>query len=341
MIGIRADANNEIATGHIMRCMSIGTQLVNMGEEIVFLVADLYAKDILEERRFPYICLCSDWKNKKDEIPNLKRIIEQNKIEVLLLDSYEVTSSYMQNLRKITRLVYMDDLYAFPYGVDAIINDAVGVKEEMYPYASENGTQLWLGTPYISIREEFRNKYIDIHTHVKNIIFTTGGADQEHVCQSFLQYILEKNLFPDITFHIVVGKFFTQVELLEQLQRSRTGVILHKNVKRMSEIMMQCDMAISAGGNTLNELCVLGIPTICFSTADNQVEGIQMFADKKLMLTNGDVRDNPGFFDCLIKQVDRLMVDYDLRKQMSEREKAMIDGNGAYRIAKNLIELKS
>ena len=34
------------------------------------------------------------------------------------------------------------------------------------------------------------------------------------------------------------------------------------NIKNMAEIMLNNDLAISAGGNTLYELCVCGIPTI-------------------------------------------------------------------------------
>lgn len=40
--------------------------------------------------------------------------------------------------------------------------------------------------------------------------------------------------------------------------------------KKMSELMQQCDMAVSAAGSTLYELCACGMPTITYVLADNQ-----------------------------------------------------------------------
>ena len=40
MIGIRVDANNKTAMGHIMRCLAIAKQLYALGKKIIFLVSD-------------------------------------------------------------------------------------------------------------------------------------------------------------------------------------------------------------------------------------------------------------------------------------------------------------
>lgn len=40
MIYFRTDANEKIATGHVMRCMTIAFQLQKMGEKIKFLFRD-------------------------------------------------------------------------------------------------------------------------------------------------------------------------------------------------------------------------------------------------------------------------------------------------------------
>ena len=50
MIGIRADANEVVATGHIMRCMTIAGQLKKLGEEVIFFLADDYGISMLEEK---------------------------------------------------------------------------------------------------------------------------------------------------------------------------------------------------------------------------------------------------------------------------------------------------
>ena len=40
MFYIRADANNEIATGHVMRCMSIADEMRQNNINVCFLTAD-------------------------------------------------------------------------------------------------------------------------------------------------------------------------------------------------------------------------------------------------------------------------------------------------------------
>ena len=49
-IYIRADMNEVIATGHIMRCLSIADAAKEMGKETVFIVADEKPIEILKKR---------------------------------------------------------------------------------------------------------------------------------------------------------------------------------------------------------------------------------------------------------------------------------------------------
>ena len=48
MVFIRADANDYIATGHIMRCRTIAYRLAELGEKVEFLVSDEESTKLLE-----------------------------------------------------------------------------------------------------------------------------------------------------------------------------------------------------------------------------------------------------------------------------------------------------
>ena len=47
MIYVRADGNGKIGMGHIMRCIAISREVVEMGEEVTFILAGEEAREIV------------------------------------------------------------------------------------------------------------------------------------------------------------------------------------------------------------------------------------------------------------------------------------------------------
>ena len=56
MIGIRTDANDKIAMGHLVRCMSIARQLRKKHLEVVFILSENDAEEFIIENGFRLIC---------------------------------------------------------------------------------------------------------------------------------------------------------------------------------------------------------------------------------------------------------------------------------------------
>ena len=50
MLYVRADMNNIIATGHIMRCLAIADAAADLGEDTTFILADDKAAGFIQER---------------------------------------------------------------------------------------------------------------------------------------------------------------------------------------------------------------------------------------------------------------------------------------------------
>lgn len=57
-------------------------------------------------------------------------------------------------------------------------------------------------------------------------------------------------------------------------------MVLHCDVKDMAGLMTACQLAVTAGGTTIYELSVLGVPFVCFSYAENQ-EGLTEWLGKQ------------------------------------------------------------
>ena len=104
---------------------------------------------------------------------------------------------------------------------------------------------------------------------------------------------------------------------------------------------MQEHLAFSAGGTTLYELCAVGVPSVSYSMADNQIPGVKAFDQAGLIPWIGDIRNNPEFFDRAIEKLLSLADDAQARREQSMKMRMAIDGAGANRIASALTQLTS
>lgn len=116
------------------------------------------------------------------------------------------------------------------------------------------------------------------------------------------------------------------------------NIHFYQAVEHMKEYMMEADIAISAGGTTLYELCACGTPTITYSFADNQLNNVLQFQEDELMDYAGDVRDMDVFKNAEIL-LDKYDESVELRKERSTKMQSLVDGKGSERIVKELLKL--
>lgn len=329
MIYIRADGNTEIGTGHIMRCLSITEMVLEMGGSCTFIVADREMVSLLATKEIPYICLGSVWNDLDRETDQMERLIREMNIRSLLVDSYFVTADYLSRLNRLTRVLYMDDLNAFEYPCSALVNYNIYADPQNYVYCSK----VFMGSQYAPVRKEFRNlPKPRIREKMQDVLITVGGSDAYNVAGQMIKILKQHDQLDDVKFHVVAGRLNRNIEELEELAKQNAGIVIYKNVQQMSELMLACDAAISAGGSTLYELCACGTPTVCFAWADNQLEAIQAFEAQGIMLNAGDIRRQNGFFEGVIHHLDSL-ADCGIRQGLSNKMRSIVDGRGAERLA--------
>lgn len=340
MIGIRVDANNIISTGHAMRCIAIEQGLRELGQKAVFFVADRSAMDFLVTKGYESVCLETDWRNKEEELSKLIKYIQEYKMNKLIVDSYQVTKRYFEKLHKWTKVIYIDDLNEDKYSLSMLVNYGLNISEKDYKHYNQEEVKLLLGRKYVPLRKEFRSQEIIFKEHVTDVLITSGGSDNLCIVEKLSKKIIAMKSWMNIRFHIVVGNFFVNCPNLKRLADKTSNLILYYEVKDMSEIMLKCDIAISAGGTTLAELCALGMPSVCFAIADNQLKGIEAYRKAKVMLSAGDVRTGvEAAVDNILQKLDNLIKDNDLRNEIYGNMQGFIDGNGAIRVAQNIIKL--
>ena len=135
---------------------------------------------------------------------------------------------------------------------------------------------------------------------------------------------------------LVVGPHNQQVASLRRQAASKPWVDLYENVANMADLMSSCQLAVSASGSTLWELFALGVPRVVLSLAQNQVPLAQAAAEHGAAINMGDAADLDP--EDLTKACERLIEDQTARQAQADAGRALVDGQGALRVAQALKE---
>ena len=155
MILIIADANEQIGTGHIMRCISIATALSQLGEEVLFITADHNPDLILSHHGFHSVCLDSKYTDFDNGIDTIKKIINQLNARMLIVDSYYVTNNFFAAVSQLIKTVYIDDYNSACWDIHYLINYNIYASDYDYSQYKPEYTKLLLTPYYAPLRKEF------------------------------------------------------------------------------------------------------------------------------------------------------------------------------------------
>ena len=339
MILFRADGNKEIGTGHVMRCLSIADALKNLGETSEFVSADANMKALITGRGYVCNILHTDFSDMDKEIDALLRQETFKTAKMIIVDSYYASDNYLYNLSAHKKTAYIND-YLTVRPVDVNINYNVFADSEKVSNREEGIKSVEImGPKYAPLRQEFQDlNAIDIKEDARNILFLAGGSDPLHVALNFANELMNQS--DDNHYNIVVGSLSEDLDAIKDIaDRSEGRIEVKHNVSDMKSLMTSSDLAVSAAGSTLYELCACGVPTINYILADNQRLVSESFRDKEVMLSAGDVRNNPFFYNNLYSMITDLSKDEKKRRELSKKAHNLIDGNGARRIAVELEEI--
>lgn len=343
MIWIRADANREIGMGHLMRCLSVADALRSLNTEALFITADEEAAGLLAGRGYEYRILHTPYREPETELPSLLSMLAEDKPSLLLIDSYFVTESYLRQLRSVVKTAYMDDCANLPCPADIVINyniyaDKTDYRDMFSSDEDTRGIKLLLGPSYAPLRPEFAQTTYEIRQPVRHILVTTGGSDQYDLACQFVERAVTDSGLNALHYHVVSGAFNPHLAHLTDIADRHHNVHIHQNVQDMASLMRSCDIAVTAGGSTMYELCAAGVPIVSFSFVENQTRLVQCFFNKKITAFGGDYqKDGNSMFDDLLPALKNLAADVEHRRELSRKGRRLVDGQGATRLASMLL----
>ena len=353
-VAIRVDSSICIGSGHLMRCLTLASELIECGHEVAFicrkiqgnfnnlikelsfLLFELSPIDI-DQIKFTYLEWLSE--NWSDEIPELTLILESYKPDLLVVDHYALDEKWERKLTPFTKKLFViDDLANRKHHCDYLLDQTVARTADAYSKLVSSKTCLLLGAEYALLRPEFK-KWRDtslgqrVETKVEKILVTLGGVDEKNYTGRVLNVLKQFISVVDshISVTIILGESAPNVALVEAKAKALScSVQVLRNVTNMAEIMSSSDLCIGAAGSTSWERCCLGLPSFILVIADNQ-----RFIAERLDEKNAAIFIDEPIEKKLLEQLIKL--DNLKMKKLSANSASLIDGLGASRIIEKLL----
>ena len=129
---------------------------------------------------------------------------------------------------------------------------------------------------YLPLRKEFWDvPDKEIKKEIRSILITFGGDDFRNMTPKILKFLNKE--FKDIKKEVVIGKGFKNLDSIKNAMDENTNLNYYPSANEMKNLMLNCDIAISAGGQTLYELARCGTPSISIAIAENQLGNVKGF----------------------------------------------------------------
>ncbi len=364
----RVDYSLHIGLGHLMRCLTLANALklqdvssyficrqlpgrhqnlvLEDGHELIYLATPSGSLSVENSADSYENWLGVPWQQDADET---LAVIHKRQLKPawLIIDHYGIDYKWQNRLRSTkARILVIDDLANRKHSCDILLDSNYLRSETDYSNLVSESTRLYTGPDYVLLRPEFsqiretvdlagwRKKVIG---GIKNILVFMGGADESNSTQEVLAGIARVDWNEKPAVDVVVGPLFECLDELKSfISRLDVEVTMHVSTRKMADLMLKADLAVGAAGSATWERCCLGLPTISLELADNQHfansrlagNGLVKCLDKNVPVSNG-----------IKKAISELLLDKSSLVEISMKSLKLVDGKGAQRIARMVMEL--
>lgn len=328
------EANERIASGHLMECLVCRQYLKQRGVENDLLVnADMPAA--LKSRiHGDYFTYQSDIQK---EIGFFNEFIKGKKYDKVLFNLRKIENDFLLQINKNNEMliICIDEFGNRRLDADIIVNPMIGERYWQY----DTRAKLYCGAEYLVLPmelQEFRNKHKEISERIEKITVSMGGADVGNTTCRLAKWL--PLIDDDLEINLVLGGAYQKEKELKMLVETNDKIKIFSNISYLDRLLFESDLAFCAGGNTLHELAIMGVPTIVVPSMPHEIQ-------------NGKVFESAGFSFCgsiaeqfsyqeLLSLLDQIR-EKKVRTNMRDAGKKLADGKGYERIYNIISKVKN
>ena len=309
----RLRANREVGSGHLHHCLQIADELADHRLQFLLRDCDPFVAELLSAQGYEHqdeTDVGADLVRLAGEGPNLvvNDVLDTTEAEVLA----ERAAGF--------KVVNVEDLGPGTRFADWVVNALYPVRDGAVEHAA------W-GPDYATLRSEFLAlPPKQVRERPERVLITFGGTDPSRLALRCARLLAGE---VDASVRVARGPGASSDEFPPGAEVLEFGI-------SMADEMMAADLAITSAGRTVYEAAAAGTPLVVLAANAREATHAHLgYEQGVVFLGLGSLVDD----EQITETVKRLLADPALRRELSTRLRASIDGRGAARIGNRIREL--
>ncbi len=335
-IAFRADASLEIGTGHVMRCLTLAEALRNRGAKVVFVCSEHpgHLCDLINEKGFRVFRLGIE--QESDARQSLNALASDFVWDWVIVDHYALDIRWESVMRKLTKnIMVIDDMADRQHDCDILLDQNLFEDiSDRYSNLVGPNTVKFLGPRYALLRQEFSDHRPDRIRNVpdkrKRILVSFGGADMPNAAGRIMS-ALKNEIKHHIDIDVIAGMTNPNFKSLMEICKGSENIRLFRNVDHMALILAGTYLAVGGGGVSALERSALGVPSLIYAVAENQIRPSIQLSKMGAAIYMGKIEEMRK--NLLIKNIEALIDNPESWLKMSQKAMDIVDAEGTSRIA--------
>ena len=301
----------QLGLGHIYRSINLSHYLKY--NQIYFLIEDYGGvKQIFENKNIKNIKYLKKNCDIKTELTKTISYIQEEKIDIVIIDKYNMKSEYSKKLKKYAKVVVISDLKKINYDADLVINGFIGFKNQIIK--NNIGTKCIVGPSVQILNEKFSQKTND-RPKKYDLLITVGGYDERNIIEFLLKPI--SNYVNQLKIRIILGPSSKKTNKIIKWQKKYEKFVkIIDQSNNMFKEISNAKYGICSGGITSYEFAILNIPFAIICQVKHQLITAKEWERKKMAINLG-----------LVEKISEEQIEKLLKKIVKNKRKGISKRN--------------